>query len=426
MRDGTHIAVRQVLALEHAYGDTIEEAISSRALRLVGALPAKAVSPVIVMDFAPERALALAVAFRWWDVHAHLHTSTANRLPKQLQAAAASAGVHASTAAPNVILGPEGNSVRAGSCVRRLVSPIVRRPWDELAHALCTMPNPDTRWTTQGIELVVSGAHLIVTSLRKVAGDAIRASILGKARGRLSAIAGAAARPAAGIGPDIPVAGTVWCRRMAAAGRPVRADARLCEKVQIAPARKGDTNLFWRSAYCAQVVLDQQAGSHLLLCTSGSMHAVGVVATRGFPFQLCAAPLSLVGTPCDALVIGANAPLVARLLKTMGLSVSVVDVTAHSVRPAQVMVVTDTGMAAADMALAALMSGVIPVLPAGPHSCLWAVASVVAQVTETSDPDELCKLAAGVCHSKSAVYDTWRLRGTEVWARVFGPKAGTI
>ena len=34
--------------------------------------------------------------------------------------------------------------------------------------------------------------------------------------------------------------------------------------------------------------------------------------------------------------------------------------------------------------------------------------------------------AAGVCHSKSAVYDTWRLRGTEVWARVFGPTGGAL
>jgi hypothetical protein len=388
-----------VLHIESDFGNDPYRTLAKRAAALSASLPARAIAPLSFYDTDPARRACIEKMLSWFDL-------------KVVDAQVA--GI------PHIAITNDEGIIQVGKSRQMFVAQPMRRPWADELKSFDDDPRPNSRWRDGNMDSSLVLADRIANIIRAVVGEelgsmlrrSIELSGLPPIRvSKMSAIAG------------VPERNILYMRRLSAQGFAVRASQGVADRLSMPVQSDAGDAAHWR--WLADDVGHIQSVPPLCLCTSGSIEAAAMALTTSTTEAAFAVPTPSIRdrSSCDVVVCGAGSGGVANRIQAAGLEARRVEVGTISLPAARVFVGTDTSQEVADLALGALMAGIIPVIPPSAHSALWAIPSTTCKSAVEEDTDEMAEIAVGLCGAQPRTLQPWHLRGTEVWGRIFGVRS---
>lgn len=412
MSDSRTITSDMVLSLGYDFSMRPDEAISARAVALSGALPSNAFAPVGIKDDIPQRAICLAQALRFYDIE-----SVLTHMPGPWKAKAEETGLKVDAEHPvNIELYQEGGTVYVGIERELFVAQHGADfgVWDGQLAVFGDKPKPNDTWRHGSHDPSMNLADRVSQVLRHTAGAMVAEAVrLGTVKTLPHSIVFRKSDDA----KQLPGEAAIWAGRLAGTGYNVTADKRMAERLSIGRESGGeDAEVTWNRH--GQVLCKTDRESYAI-SYSGSLAAAARACLLRKPVVFGVPRVAIKPNQgVDAVLSGLATEQVAAALAKRGVSVAVVEPDSKTIPDARCFVACDDTQATADLALSALMSGVIPIVPASTHTALWAIPNIVSKVAN-NDPLELAEMTAELCAVKSKVFDAWRLRGVDGWGRLF-------
>lgn len=402
------------MRIQHEHGASPCRMLDQRAKELCLQLPASEISGLVISDDQPLRAISLASALRYHGTSVAIQQSTVKSLRPAQQKVLEASCIPVVERKANVVLCGDGGIIDLSPVKQRLV--LLHASWQDANEAMSIAMAPsknDARWRNGTFDAALYVTTIVLGALRVALGE--RIGLLFRERASLPSIGRMVARP---FGRGILLEPHIksWYRRLAIGEYDIASDKRLVEhlSIQAQEGRQG-TDLQWDEIGPWL----NMGSSPLRIIPSGSVAAAAKTVLAGDTTAFGIAPLPFGRETCDVIVCGRDAQIIQRKLRAEKVSSRVINCDQETIPRARIFVAADGEARTVDMALAALLAGVIPIVPAGIHSALWAVPSFVAYVCNSGGVDEIVQRAKGLAACNSKVLGNWSMRGQQVWHPLF-------
>lgn len=409
-------ASEKILALDYDFSMSPDQTMGHRAIALAGLIAAEDLSPVGISDNIPQRGICLCHALKWHGIEAVLTDVSGSWKRAAMDSGCSVDAKHT----VNVEIFGEDGVVYAGADRELFLSKDPLSSWEKELTVFGRNPIPDNTWTHGSRDCSMILADSIIELLKHTIGQTISRTLrLGAHRTLPNSILFKRSEDVR----RLPAEASVWAKRLSALGFDITGDGKISERLSI-PRNKEATEgqVTWNRH---NQVLCSAGGEFYALSPSCSLSSIARCSLQRKPVVFAIPRIATSSQTTDIVVSGKKSKKVESILRERGFSVEVVKPNEKRIPSAKCFVACDTTKETADLALSALMSGLVPIVPPTYHSGLWAVQNIVAKLVD-NEAAEMAEMAAQVCRVNSRVFDAWRLRGTDGWGSLLaigGPHA---